>query len=340
MSFTQINIPVERHPTNAAVTTLSKLLGFVDCPEIQDWERNFQNFDRLEEFVEFYEQSSIDEDGKFLLMELILASASDGSYPFFSSPLWQKIEGLLRKNSKIHAWSIWYWSCLDEESRIPYNDFVISPYMQSILIGMATDNSADRSPESIAKEELVVRFGKFWWRHFNTCGPVGYQLRSVLSERWVRFHSLPESKRYPDTERELREAIRRSTVLANEVLGRESNCWLIANRYPNTPPFKPDARKDFDLKACLTWLNHDEPLGATEIVAHAASYRWQPKRFEELLGNIARDEDSLILWVSEDTHAVFAPYDGGIDVILPDVNQATTLAQKHAEWLSPFPGGM
>ena len=95
-----------------------------DDPEIQDWERYFQDFSRLEQFVKSYEDADIDTEEKFLLMELILASATDSEVRFFETKLWQKIEELLKINSEIHAWSIWFWSCIDEESRITYNDFV------------------------------------------------------------------------------------------------------------------------------------------------------------------------------------------------------------------------
>ncbi|WP_425586206.1 DUF3885 domain-containing protein [Streptomyces sannanensis] len=38
--------------------------------------------------------------------------------------------------------------------------------------------------------------------------PLGHLLRSAWPDRWVRFHSLPESKRYADTEAEFKRPVR------------------------------------------------------------------------------------------------------------------------------------
>lgn len=34
------------------------------------------------------------------------------------------------------------------------------------------------------------------------CEPIGHHLRRAFAERWVRFHSLPGSKRYPESDAE------------------------------------------------------------------------------------------------------------------------------------------
>ena len=54
-----------------------------------------------------------------------------------------------------------------------------------------------------------------WSMSFPDCEPLAHQLRSVFADRWVRFHSLPESKRYPESEAEYGVVMRRH----NAVLG-------------------------------------------------------------------------------------------------------------------------
>ena len=46
---------------------------------------------------------------------------------------------------------------------------------------------------------------------------VGWVLRGVVPERWVRFHSLPESKRYAESEDEEAEVLRRHLTLLDEL---------------------------------------------------------------------------------------------------------------------------
>ncbi len=65
---------------------------------------------------------------------------------------------------------------------------------------------------------------------------------------------------------------------------------------------------------------------------------WQQSAFDTLLQAIANDE-LRIMWMSEQTGAIFAPYDGGIDVILPGAKEVHALALSHSDWLSSYPGG-
>ncbi|WP_019072833.1 DUF3885 domain-containing protein [Streptomyces hokutonensis] len=43
------------------------------------------------------------------------------------------------------------------------------------------------------------RLSALWRRQFPKGPPVAHELRAAYSDRWVRFHSLPGSKRYPET---------------------------------------------------------------------------------------------------------------------------------------------
>ncbi|WP_443611862.1 DUF3885 domain-containing protein [Acrocarpospora catenulata] len=38
-----------------------------------------------------------------------------------------------------------------------------------------------------------------WQANWPDCPPVAHELKRFYASRWVRFHSLPESKRYADT---------------------------------------------------------------------------------------------------------------------------------------------
>ena len=86
MSFAALSIPAARHETAAARQALSQRLGLKDNLEIQDWERQHQDFSRIADWLEAYRSSSLGEDERFLLMELILASACDGT-PAFNPPV-------------------------------------------------------------------------------------------------------------------------------------------------------------------------------------------------------------------------------------------------------------
>ncbi|MEV0456725.1 DUF3885 domain-containing protein [Catellatospora methionotrophica] len=60
-----------------------------------------------------------------------------------------------------------------------------------------------------------------WEQQWPECPPVAYLLGSRYPDRWVRFHTLPGSKRYPENEDEYRTVLNRHyTVLTNWAPGR------------------------------------------------------------------------------------------------------------------------
>jgi hypothetical protein len=60
-----------------------------------------------------------------------------------------------------------------------------------------------------------------WARARGDCRPVSYELRSCLHDRWVRFHSLPGSKRYAGSEQEYAELMRRHLAVLAELMSHD-----------------------------------------------------------------------------------------------------------------------
>jgi hypothetical protein len=64
-----------------------------------------------------------------------------------------------------------------------------------------------------------------------------------------------------------------------------------------------------------------------------------PGRFDLLLLEVAQDKLQA-LWVATDSGAVFAPYDGGADLIYPTGWQRDAARERHQAWLSAHPEGL
>lgn len=67
-----------------------------------------------------------------------------------------------------------------------------------------------------------------WQLNWPDCPPVGHELKRFYASRWVRFHSLPESKRYADTPAEYDSLLHRhNTVLSAlfESFLPTPTCW-------------------------------------------------------------------------------------------------------------------
>ena len=58
-----------------------------------------------------------------------------------------------------------------------------------------------------------------WQHQFPGSEPVAHRLRTAFPSRWVRFHSLPESKRYPEGEGEYATVLGRHNRILGHLLG-------------------------------------------------------------------------------------------------------------------------
>ena len=54
-----------------------------------------------------------------------------------------------------------------------------------------------------------------WQRQWPACPPLADDLKRAYHDRWVRFHSLPGSKRYPDTDAEYDIVLHRYNTVLN-----------------------------------------------------------------------------------------------------------------------------
>ncbi len=194
-----------------------------------------------------------------------------------------------------------------------------------------------------------VRFWGDWNRFHPDCTPIGYRLKSQAESRWLRFHSLPESKRYPETPTEEAILLDRQTRIAQEVLGENTPCWMVLESWHDlfrkpVLPFRNyhyyllqhRTRRRFGFKGVGVV---DVPEDDCHFRVYATPRKWHAHAFDDLLLEIADDKLDMF-WVSRVTGAIFAPYDGGVDLILPDPAQKEELRQTYAEWLSPWDHGL
>ncbi len=59
--------------------------------------------------------------------------------------------------------------------------------------------------------------------------PMAHELKVNFTDRWVRFHSLPESKRYPESNEEYQEVLSRHNQVLNELCAMNNEVYLITN---------------------------------------------------------------------------------------------------------------
>jgi len=114
-----------------------------------------------------------------------------------------------------------------------------------------------------------------WWNEqFPDSPPVGFMLRQAYPQRWLRIHSLPESKRFAETKEEYTELLLRHNIVATETLGEGSRCYLIQGCWG-----KPGERQDGWIVAIESEAL-DIQFGVVETI-------WSYRQHEGLLREVA-----------------------------------------------------
>ena len=188
-------------------------------------------------------------------------------------------------------------------------------------------------------------FTEFWNDRFKGIAPAGYELRSHLPERWVRYHSLPDSKRYADDAHDYEILLKRANTVATDCLGDGQDCWLAASWYASAhrrekKRWKRDVQGPFDLQPAFKWKHDPADPEEPQCTVFAGSCAWRPGAYDNLIRQIADGAHSHVLWVSPATGTIFAPYDGGADLILPSSDAVDEFKGKYASWLSDHAEGL
>lgn len=192
-------------------------------------------------------------------------------------------------------------------------------------------------------------FWTWWQAEFGECPPIGHQLREQLGAgRWLRFHSLPGGKRYATEAAERAEIMHRHDAVATALFGHGAPIAIVRAAYATTEaPVAPDdahGAVPADELAFLGSLRianpYDPDLPPSYWHGWLASARWAANRFHALFTAIADDELDDVVLVSVERRAVFAPYDGGIDVIAADRFVADALGREFRAWRPTTPSGL
>lgn len=187
-------------------------------------------------------------------------------------------------------------------------------------------------------------FSRYWESRYPGTPPVGYVLREKYIDLWLRIHTLPESKRYAANDDQREEILRRHNTVLADMLGERHPFILVLTSYSETSQVVRPS----------TWLKDyypdSQPFATVQMdsSADSASYWhffmatrvWEPHVFDNLLMLIADNIVANVLFVNEDRASVYAPYDGGADIIASSPSERDNMRQTYASWLSKEPTGL
>jgi hypothetical protein len=172
-----------------------------------------------------------------------------------------------------------------------------------------------------------------WQRSWSRCPPVGSLLRSYLVDRWVRFHSLPDSQRYASCDAEYQIILDRHNTILRE-LGA-TDVYLMTARFnaddltagtdPVTVGLHPDAVK---------WVRVADPENAEYAYdLYIGRQHYEPGCFDRLLRSVADDDTREVIVADTALRWLYHPFDGGCDVILATGRERDLLKARFSDWL-------
>jgi hypothetical protein len=105
-------------------------------------------------------------------------------------------------------------------------------------------------------------------------------------------------------------------------------------RHPVLDVLLPDA----ECWTVLSWPHLDPVLAFAHAYVNHIS--WQPGRLDEVLRGVADDETAHLIIAPHDLAWLYAPYDGGADVLLATPALRNSLRDRHRQRLTEHPSGL
>ncbi|MFD9613002.1 hypothetical protein ACFWWS_26965 [Streptomyces sp. NPDC059083] len=154
----------------------------------------------------------------------------------------------------------------------------------------------------------------------------------------MRFHSLPESKRYAEDESEYAVVLERYNTVLHELFAG-GDVYVVAPVWTNESEVSPPQS---DAGYWQTLLMTDDPDPEFRTYCHLFATRrpWRYGCLDELLRDVADDKVAGVLITDTQMRRVYHPYDGGADVFLATPGERDRTRDRHTDWLSSHPLGL
>ena len=168
--------------------------------------------------------------------------------------------------------------------------------------------------------------------------PISHSLKSILKSNWIRFHSLPNSKRYPENIEDENEILNRHNCVLDSIFKNGDSVFVIQCVWSDerNKPEKPKGKGVF----WKSWVIDSDGLEYVLGHAYAKSVKYKSRFLNDLILLVAHDRESNIMIVGERRKVVYAPYDGGMDLIITDSEMLNELRTIHSTFLSTHPDGL
>ncbi|MGW0731251.1 DUF3885 domain-containing protein [Streptomyces sp. NPDC002851] len=188
-----------------------------------------------------------------------------------------------------------------------------------------------------------VLLARLWQARRPSGPPLAHTFRSTYADRWVRFHSLPDSKRYPESEDEYAIVLDRYNTVLDELFAG-TDVFVVTMDWSDTPTGPacyPTPRETLHPDGTRWWTESEQDDPDPEFHTHTRLYAdrrpWERGCGDELLRAVADEALVEVFCTDTELRRIHHPYDGGADVILATPEERDRLHGQYTDWLSSHP---
>jgi hypothetical protein len=178
----------------------------------------------------------------------------------------------------------------------------------------------------MTKEE----FQQFWAANYPETLPINYLFKHNLKSRWLRIHSLPESKRYAENDEDWRILLERQNTIIDDLIGQNS----VVNVVVNFIEIDSFLFKMFDFTNIGVFADNESETVFQSFIFEIV---WETNHLNPMLREIANDKLRAFM-IGKD--CLIAPYDGGVDITFKDSATRDFYKLKYKNWLSTREDGL
>jgi len=184
-------------------------------------------------------------------------------------------------------------------------------------------------------------FAREWAARWPDCPPIGHELKRRIPERWVRFHSLPDAKRYATDAAEHAEVLHRHRTVLATLTGVAPLTLLTTSWSETATPVDRDAAITAVRPAAIYAMSVP-PQAEDDAWVHiwVEKLVWQADALDDVFRLVADDTVGGIIVAAPDLSWLYHPYDGGADVITATAADRARLAETFRDWRSPRLDGL
>ncbi len=178
-----------------------------------------------------------------------------------------------------------------------------------------------------------------WQSLFLGIHPEADQLKVTFQSRWIRFHCLPGSKRYPDGPQEEALILSRHNAVLREIWPPDIRIVVIRTTFSLFEQPVPELGEP----GWTYWRSFAIDPGETDTAWWHLFFDvkgWYEGILDEFILKASYEYICNLMVVDVDGRVLYHPYDGGMDLIFSEGERVPLIRSRFEAWLSPRPDGL